>query len=169
MELIFRELAERRLEIVLADLLMHLALYLFMFAAMSLYVVAVLTDKTKIYQLIPVLMISILGFAAARGEFMIHRPGGHVRYVENELPESEIVIGKSGQPIQRWETWKAARKNTWLIVVIDFVGAAVLLFILFQAQHALWLRGQHKFVVTTTMLIVLAAAAIPKVVTMAPK
>ncbi|MBP9686931.1 MAG: hypothetical protein KBD66_04000 [Candidatus Doudnabacteria bacterium] len=166
---ILRELLERRLEILAADFLMHLALYIFTLGAMAIYIVAVVHNNVKIYELVPMLLLSLVIFVIMRGDFMIHRPAGHVRYVEGEMPKVEQVIGQSGQPIKGWETWKSERKNTWLMGVMDLAGAIVLLFILFRTQQALWQHGQYWFVIVTTTLILGAAALIPKVVAMAPR
>ncbi len=166
---ILRQLFERRLEILAADILMHLALYLFTVAAMAIYIVAVIYDNAKIYELIPMLLLSLTIFVVMRGDFMIHRPAGYVRYVESAMPEVQTTVSKSGLSIQGWETWKAERQNTWLMGAMDTVGALVLLFILFRSQQALWGHGQWAFVVITTSLIIGAAALIPKVIAMAPK
>ncbi len=166
MNFVFQQLFERRLEILLADFLMHLALYIFTIAAMGIYIIAVVTDKSQVYELVPVLLFSLVVFVAMRGDFMVHRPAGYVREVESMLP---LETNKVGAVIPTWEKWKSERKNTWLMVVMDVVGAGVLFFLLVKSQAALWGKGEYTFVVIMYVLILSAAAFIAKVVKMAPQ
>lgn len=167
MNLLLLQVFERRLEILMADFLMHLALYVFTLAVMGIYIVAVIYDKTEIYELVPVLIFSLVVFVVMRGDFMIHRPASYVSYVERELPDQEVVKGKSGEPIMGWEAFKSKRQYTWLVGATDAVGSLVLLFLLYKTQVRLWDKGDNVFVVFTTILILAGAGFIPKVVSLA--
>lgn len=167
MNIILQQVFERRLEIIAADLLMHLALYIFTLAAMGIYIVAVIYDKTEIYELVPVIIFSLVVFVVMRGDFMIHRPAAYIKYVEQELPDKEVVIGKSGIQIKGWQTFKSQLTNTWVVAATDVVGALVLFFLLYKTQVKLWGAGENVFVCITTILILGAASLIPKAVSLA--
>ena len=168
MNFVLQQVFERRLEILAHDVLMTVGLYLFTVVVMALYSLAVITSKKEIYELVPVLLISLVVFVAVRGDFLIHRAGGYIRYVESQLPEASLSTDNS-RTIMAWEHWKETRENGWVMVAADIAGALVLMFVLFKTQVALWSKGEQGFVTVTSLLIIGAAAAIPKVVSLAAR
>jgi hypothetical protein len=160
MQFLLMQVFGQRLNILLNDLLMHLAVYAFAMFITSLYIVAKLHgNDTDILELGVALIFGLLVFVVMRGDFFIHRAAAYEKYAESRISLTDESLTKAGDKIMTFEKWKSQRKNTWMVAVMDGVTGLYLIFLLTKFQTALWSKGDFVFVIISSILIVVAGVS----------
>lgn len=166
MQFLLMQVFGQRLNILINDLLMHLAVYGFAMFITAVYIVAKFMDDADIYQVGVMLILGLLVFVVMRGDFFIHRAGAYESYVESRVTiNTDEFTTKAGDKIMPYEEWKSQRKNTWMVGAMDGVAGLYLLFLLIKLQTALWGKGDFAFVIVSSILIAAAgyfAYLVPK-------
>lgn len=159
MQFLLTQVFGQRLNILLNDLLMHLAIYAFAMFITAIYIVAKLHgNDTDIHELGVALIFGVLVFVVMRGNFFIHRAGAYESYVESRLAiGTDEHTTKAGDKIKPYEEWKSQRKNTWMVGMMDGATGLYLLFLLVKFQMALWGKGDSGFVIGSSIILATAA------------
>jgi hypothetical protein len=137
------------------------------------YIAAVITGKPELYKLVAMLSLTMV-FFVARQDYIIHRAGAFIQLNEVETKYEGLIASELRQKhgvelTGGWETWKnSLRSRIFLLPPLDVLAAIGVFYILVCSQMALW-QNHSRFVIATSMGILLGIITIPITAALAGK